>query len=198
MKTIRLLSLLLLTAVSMTTRADDDGASGNCPSDIAASVEAEFGSGDGAAAAATRCLENLGGRRKVRVVYQVNQECKGYDAAGNCTAAYAVGNIINALNDYKMQGMTNGRNFEIVAIVHGSGWKLILNDSRNKYPGTAAGSSAGVADLLAQGVKVYFCQNTARSKGVVFSDLVPGVEFVTSGVTALADFQIEGYALVQP
>lgn len=198
MKALKFISLLVFATISLTAYAEDDGASGNCPSDIAASIDAEFGTGDGAAAAATRCLENLGSRRKVRVVYQINQECKGYDAAGNCTAAYAVGNIINALNDYQMQGMANGRNFEIVVVVHSSAWKLILNDSRNKYPGTAAGSSAGIADLLANGVKVYFCQNTARSKGVKFADMIPGVEFVTSGVTALADFQIEGYALVQP
>lgn len=198
MKALKLISIFLFVSTSMTVYAGDDGSSGNCPTDIAASIEAEFGSGDGAAAAATRCLENLGSKRKVRVVYQVNQECKGYDAAGNCTDAYAVGNIINAINDYEMQGMKNGRNFEIVAVVHSSAWKLILNDGRNKYPGTAAGTSPGVADLLAAGVKVYFCQNTARSKGVVFADMVPGVEFVTSGVSALADFQIEGYALVQP
>ena len=66
---------------------------------------------------------------------------------------------------------------------------------------------------MARGEKFYFCQNTTRgfmrngtlptvaettdmtgAKG----QLIDGVEYVTAGVTAIADFQSQGYKYVQP
>ncbi|WP_455223142.1 DsrE family protein [Kaarinaea lacus] len=171
---------LVMFFLSTPAFADND-----CPADVLTKVETDFGPGS---ADATRCLENTGERRKVKVVYQINQECKN----SQCTAPYAFGNIKNAIKDYQAHGMENGVNYEIVAIVHSAGWKLILNDSRNNYLDE-------ITDFInTSGVKVYFCQNTARSKGVQFADMIPGVEFTTSGVTALADFQLEGYMMVQP
>jgi len=52
--------------------------------------------------------------------------------------------------------------------------------------------------LIANGIKVVFCQNTARSKGVTTDQLIPGVGDVTAGVSAIVDFQALGYRYVQP
>lgn len=43
-----------------------------------------------------------------------------------------------------------------------------------------------------------FCLNTANSKGVKKADMIDGIGFVTSGVTAIPDLQEEGYRYVQP
>jgi intracellular sulfur oxidation DsrE/DsrF family protein len=51
---------------------------------------------------------------------------------------------------------------------------------------------------MADGVKFYFCQNTARSMKVSTDQLIPGVEYVTAGISALADFQSNGWTNVQP
>ena len=63
---------------------------------------------------------------------------------------------------------------------------------------------------MAMGVKFYFCQNTTRSfvangtlppgnvMGGATAQLIDGVEYVTAGVTAIADLQEQGYRYVQP
>ena len=65
-----------------------------------------------------------------------------------------------------------------------------------------------VEELMDKGVKFYFCMNTLRglAKKLPFvadtedltSRVIPGVEFVTGGLTALADFQKQGYSYIQP
>lgn len=167
-----------------------------CPDNLVQSgvIDAEFGAG---AQAVTRCLRNQGERRSLKVVYQVNQQCKD----SKCTAGYALGNINNAIKDYEItHGMTQGENYEINAVVHGGGWTQIVQDGATLDNGNMVQNpfQGAVEALLAKGVKIYFCQNTARSKGVKLHNMIPGVEFVTSGVTALADFQSIGYMLVQP
>jgi len=63
-----------------------------------------------------------------------------------------------------------------------------------------------VTALIADGVKFYFCQNTIRgmapkmglTSAQLVSKILPGVEYVTAGLTAVADFQKEGYLYIQP
>ena len=70
---------------------------------------------------------------------------------------------------------------------------------RNKFQGK-------VEDLMGMGVKFYFCQNTTRGfikngilpEGNATAQLIDEVEYVTAGVTALADLQDQGYRYVQP
>jgi intracellular sulfur oxidation DsrE/DsrF family protein len=71
-----------------------------------------------------------------------------------------------------------------------------------------------VQDLMNKGVKFYFCQNTTRGfqgQGLLPDDATSAlvtsldddgvahtVEYVTAGITALADFQAAGFQYVQP
>ena len=178
-KHLGLCTLLVVSGLALSGQVFAKKDDSDCSDDTQAAIEAEFGVG---AAAATRCLDNT---RKVRVVYQVNVACK--DA--NCTAPYAIGNIKNAVKDYENTHGMSPDDYEIVAVVHSGGTPLILAGGQFQ---------ADVEAIMAMGVKVYYCQNTARKKGVKFADMIPGVEFVTSGVTAIADFQLEGYGYVQP
>lgn len=197
------------------TGAASAGKGGNneCPVDLvnALELDQEFGLGTDEL---TRCLER---RHKVKVVVQINQFCR--DAVSNeaCTRPYALGNIRNMIKDYEItHGMIQGRDYEIVAVVHSGGGKLVLKgvgdnndnsvDDRNQF-------EAIVSGLIADGVKFYFCQNTTRSyvgqgilpqpdpeslTGGATGELIEGVEYTTAGVTAIADFQRQGYTYVQP
>jgi len=129
--------------------------------------------------------------------------------------SYALGNINNMIKDYEITyGMKPGRDYEIAAVVHSGGGYLLLKDEsydgtgtlvygRNKFQGE-------VENLMDRGVKFYFCQNTTRSfikngtlpaagvQGGATAQLIEGVEYVTAGVTAISDFQSQGYRYVQP
>ena len=125
-------------------------------------LDDEFGAGT---AAITRCLV----KDDIKVVYQINKFCN--DAT--CTRAYALGNILNAIQDYEITHGMSRRNYRIAAVVHSDGANIILNND-----GLPAGSPRNpfetqVKNLIEQGVQFYFCQNTARSKGIKIVDLIP-------------------------
>ena len=163
----------------------------------------------------TKCLDR---RHNVKVVMQINQYCRNDVPNADCpdNRAYALGNIRNMIKDYEItHGMVAGKDYEIVAVVHsGGGWQMLKDEGldgtgkpvtgRNKFEGQ-------VRDLLGQGVKFYFCQNTTRSfirsdrlpdatetAGGATAELIEGVQYTTAGVTAIAEFQNRGYHYVQP
>ena len=190
---------------------DDDDAVLECPANMVSAMDAAYGADT---SAVTRCLQK---RKKVRIVFQINASCRDTaivsDGAGgykhknhptSCASnrAFGLGNINNMIKDYEAHGITD---WEIVAVVHsGDGYLLFKDPVQNQFAGQ-------VTDLMAKGVKFYFCQNTVKSfigsgrlqnpvtTGItVREQLVDGSEFVTAGVTAIADFQSKGYRYVQP
>ena len=151
------------------------------------SFDNRFGDGmRGSVSGVTRCL---GTTKKVKILFQLNAECKN----SACDAPYAVGNIKNAIKDYEMTHGMRADDYKIAVVVHSGGWKLVLNDAaKNKF-------KEDMEWLVSQpSVKVMFCLNTANSKGVKKADMIDGIGFVTSGVTAIPDLQEEGYRYVQP
>jgi len=190
MKIFNVLSTVILSTmlISPTFADDDDNRNANCPIGLIAgkTIEEEFGPG---AAAVTRCLKKT---NNVKVAYNVLRDCRG-SAGSACMAGsgkpYAIGNIRNAISDYNITHGMDRDDSDIVAIVYGNGANLILKNNLFE---------ADIEGLLESGVKIYFCQNTARAKGIKLEDMIDGVEFITSGVTALADFQRLGYSVVTP
>jgi intracellular sulfur oxidation DsrE/DsrF family protein len=139
--------------------------------------------------------------------------------------AFALGNIANMLNDYEItHGMRPGKDFEVVAVVHSGGGDLVLKDGYSfdnvvnpetgeTKPVTISNPFQGlVEELMDRGVRFLFCQNTTRSfvkggklpspdeneGGGATDAIIPGVEYTTAGVTAIADLQSQGYKYVQP
>jgi intracellular sulfur oxidation DsrE/DsrF family protein len=189
-----------------------DGGNNECPVGLVSGMELndEFGAGT---SDLTKCLDR---RHNVKVLFQINQFCRDVVANADCTRPYALGNINNMINDYEItHGMLAGKDYEIVAVVHSGGGRLLLtNDGidgngaavtgRNQFEGTVKG-------LISNGVKFYFCQNTARSflgnntlptvaestTGAT-GELIEGVQYTTAGVTAIAEFQQRSYEYVQP
>jgi intracellular sulfur oxidation DsrE/DsrF family protein len=152
------------------------------------SLDTEFGPGVGAL---TKCNAT---RHGVKVVFQLNSNA-------NC---YGLGNITNVIDDYEItNGMVRGRDYELAAIVHSGGGTMVVKDGVNNY---ANPCEAQVSALIAKGVKFYFCQNTTRgyirngrlTQGLVKDQVIDGVEYVTAGLGAIADFQTRGWKYVQP
>ncbi|MFK7845563.1 MAG: hypothetical protein AB8G77_09685 [Rhodothermales bacterium] len=144
----------------------------------------------------------------------------------NCAnkRAYALGNIENMIKDY--EGSHGIDNWEIVAVVHSGGWGMLVKDGYsfdNADDGGVTGPAGNktlsnqfqsqVEGLMTKGVRFLFCQNTTRgmikrgnlptvgesaSGGGATEALIDDVEYTTAGVTAIADFQREGYSYVQP
>lgn len=191
-------SLLLINTAVVADDDDDDDFwnSENCvaskwfdPDGNNISIEDKFGPGT---MAVTRCLAKT---KKIKVVYQINAECKNAE----CTAAYAIGNIINHIIDLTITHGISSDKFEIVAIVQGAGWKLVLdNNAENKHAANNRFQTA-MEDLVAlDSVKVLLCQNTANGKGIVKANMIDGIGFVPAGVSAIADLQRLKYSYIQP
>jgi intracellular sulfur oxidation DsrE/DsrF family protein len=189
----------------------DKGGNNECPVGLVNSMELddEFGPGTDEL---TRCLKR---RHKVKVVMQINKFCRDAVSNADCNRPYALGNIRNMIKDYEItHGMEQGKDYEIVAVVHsGGGWQMLTDEGYNGAGNNVSGRNKFeevVSGLIADGVKFYFCQNTTRSFvgngilpagdliGGATGELIEGVEYTTAGVTAIADFQSRGYTYVQP
>lgn len=201
----------------------------NCPNDNVPNLDTEFGPGT---IVKTTCLSDT---TDIKIVMQLNKSCRDSYAThpvgtngkptgdvskvvnnvANCTRPYALGNLANMYKDYTMTNGIDPEEIDIKVIVHSGGGFLLLKDEgydgngnsitgRNKF-------QTNVEDLMAMGVKFYFCQNTTRGfikKGILpdstetaggaTAELIEGVEYVTAGVTAIADLQEQGYKYVQP
>ena len=204
-------AILLAGSLLLTGSAFAQGDVQDCPVGLVnnQTLENEFGAGT---EGLTRCAEF---RHNVKVVVQVNAFCG--DTA--CSKSYALGNIKNLIKDFEITNGMSKNDYEIVAVVHSSGGGLVLQNGYTfidsvKGPVTISNQfQKDVEDLLAEGVKFYFCQNTTRSMikkgalpevsestygGGATEALIPGVQYTTAGVTAISDFQRMGYTYVQP
>lgn len=188
----QLFSALLMSAMlamPLFAAADDDD-DANCPAGTPypVSYETKFGP---EVIATMRCLEN---REDVRVVMQVNifKDSKG--------RPYGFRNLPMMMKDYTQANGIDPKEVDIRVIVHGGGYPFVLDPAAANPHADAVKNDqvALVNQVLGMGIKVYLCLNTAASKGIMANQLLPGVQTVTGGLTALADFQDLGYSYIQP
>lgn len=206
-------SLLVLGSFSVSAMAADECIAGQV---TGMSLETEFGPG---VSEITRCLTKGG---QVKLVIQVNKACRdttvvatnsGYaieNHARSCTPGnpsnplaygrgYGIAQAKAMINDYTITNGILPQNLDINLIVHGGGGTMLLNTPWNKL-------KDDVKHLMDKGVKIHFCMNTVRgmSKKMGISTtqftsmVIPGVTYVTGGMTALQEFQNLGYTYLQP
>ncbi|MEJ2643540.1 MAG: hypothetical protein P8180_01190 [Gammaproteobacteria bacterium] len=184
---------ILLFSLSSNSQAADEHSNVACPVGLVSGLTLtdEFGA---VAAANTRCIKK---RHHVRTMFAIDQ----FYATGSTTQPYALHQMQNVYNDYTItDGMTEGRDFKMIAVVHSMGGMLLLND------GTINPFKAQVEHLMSEGVTFYMCENTVRGfihagllqQGNVAAGLIPGVKFVTAGLSAISDFQALGWSYDQP
>ena len=212
-------------------QADEDacpvGVLPGSPGTPETTLDEEFGPGT---SDKTTCLEN---RENIKIVMQLNKSCRDSYAThpvdtngkptgdvsrvvnniANCAdnRAYALGNLRNMIKDLKITNGIAPEDIDIRVVVHSGGGYVLLKDAgfdgagnyiesgRNKF-------QSQVEDLMAEGVRFFFCQNTTRGfinngtlpAGDATAQLIDGVEYVTAGVTAISDLQEQGYRYVQP
>lgn len=88
---------------------------------------------------------------------------------------------------------------DLVITVHGPAVRALLTDAAHaKRNDGAANVSAGlVKALIAAGIEVRLCGQSARALGVTREDLLPGVHIDTAAITTMATLQLKGYAIIQ-
>jgi intracellular sulfur oxidation DsrE/DsrF family protein len=83
------------------------------------------------------------------------------------------------------------------AVVHGGGWTALLSDEAYgaRFDGKTNPTRDLVQELMANGVQVVLCGQTAGARGVRREELLPGVQVALSAMTALNLFLTRGYHL---
>lgn len=102
--------------------------------------------------------------------------------------------IARFLNLHARHGVADDR-VHAAAVVHGSGFMALLGDDAygERYDGATNPSRELVEELLANGVEIVLCGQTAGARQIEQDELIPGVQVGWSAMTALNIFQTRGY-----
>lgn len=124
-----------------------------------------------------------------RAVFEIDQS----DADGTQMNPQLV-TIARFLNLHARHGVPDAR-VHAAAVVHGGGWTALMTDEAYgaRFEGRANPTRALVEELVANGVQLVLCGQTAGARGVHRDDLLPGVQLGLSAMTALNVFQAQGY-----
>lgn len=95
-----------------------------------------------------------------------------------------------ALNNAKnVQQDLGDDEVDIEIVAYGPGIAMLKKDSE---------AGKGIADALANGVKIVACENTMRGQKLTYDDMLPKIGYVPAGVVEIMKKQQEGYAYVRP
>lgn len=102
--------------------------------------------------------------------------------------------VARFLNIHARHGIPSDK-VKAAAVVHGSGWMALLSDSAYgaRFAGKTNPSRPMVQELLAHGVQLVLCGQTAGMRGVGRAELLPGVKVAVSAMSALNILQAQGY-----
>jgi intracellular sulfur oxidation DsrE/DsrF family protein len=184
--------------------ADDDHRRDNpqpcpvLPYDGVTPMDVEF---QGDAQAVTQCLRV---RHHAKVVISVTHPfmSNAFNQVTTNRATFLT-NLDHLVRNYEnVHGMTVGKDVDVVVVLAESGG--ILAAQQHALFGQAFGGNTAnpfiplMQQAMAKGIKFYLCQTAARNLGIKMPNMIPGVMFVPGGHIAVADFQMQGYALIQP
>jgi intracellular sulfur oxidation DsrE/DsrF family protein len=85
-------------------------------------------------------------------------------------------------------------NLQLAIVIHGGAVRDVSSSS-HFTPGVEPANADLVATLIAHGVKIYVCGQSAAYHDVSAEDLLPGVTMALSAMTAHALLQQDGYTL---
>lgn len=201
----RAVALLAVTAslYAGVVPADDDHRRDNpqpcpvIPYDGVTPMDIEF---QGDAEAITRCLRV---RHRAKVVISVSHPfmLNAFNQVQTGKPTF-LANLDHLVRNYEnVHGMTIGKDVDVVVVLVESGG--VLASQQHAVFNTAFGNPVNpyvplLQQAMAKGIKFYLCQTAARNLGIKMPNMVPDVKFVPGGHIAVADFQLQGYALIQP
>ena len=181
----------------------------NDPAVLDLSMDEEFGEGT---QAITHCLRN---RKKAKVLVAINgAHPSNKNGVTQTNQARFLSNIEYMRENYEdVHGMKIGTDIKIVAVASSSGALLLTThhvtwkrpaetgDEPCPFPGTEGMTCNNPFRYLVEraqqiGVKFYVCQMASRVLGIKKQFKIEGVDYVPGGHIAVADFQMDGYALI--
>ena len=89
-------------------------------------------------------------------------------------------------------------NIKVAIVVHGSTSIDVSQDAyyTTKHDGAKNANADVIAALIKEGVDIYICGQSAAFRGVTRDNILPGIKFSLSAMTAHAMLQKEGYSLI--
>ena len=162
-------------------------------------LDVEFGAGT---EAITHCVEK---RSNAKLVIAVDSAFPtDINGAVQKNKATFLTHIDKMIDNYEIvNGMRIGKDIDISVVMSASG-AVLLTKTHKAFGVDATGNAnpnpyaSLVAKGLAKGMKFYLCQMAARELGIKRDNMLDGVEFVSGGHIAVADFQQRGYAMLKP
>ncbi len=198
MKTNSIISLAVSGLLLVVASSVNAGSKYDCPEAAKAAMDASFGSTvDGKLTSdITKCLTV---REDIKVVVNVSSNAIN----GKNGIVQQINNAKNLASNYEdMYGLSYGEGYKIAVVIHGSAAKFAQDTSVfDAKSGTVNGNLPTVntiKDLMSKGIHVYMCQNSMRANGIATADLIPGMEEVPSGVTAVTDFGMRRWVVLTP
>jgi intracellular sulfur oxidation DsrE/DsrF family protein len=118
------------------------------------------------------------------------------------TSARFFSQLDHLIKNYEnVHGMVIGKDVEVAVVLLESGGALAATQHTIFNPVAGGAPVANpfiplIEEAMNKGIKVYLCQVAARNLGINMANKIPGIEFVPGGHSAVADFQLQGYALI--
>lgn len=104
--------------------------------------------------------------------------------------------IARMINMLGVNGISADR-VNIVAAIHGGATFTALNDANYRVKYEKENPNTEVIQLLKDyGVKLFVCAQASASRGIGAEDLNPNTELGLSAMMVLANYQLDGYALM--
>ena len=179
------------------------------PNVLNLTMDEEFGAGT---QAITRCLRN---RNRAKVLVAINgAHPSNKNGVTQTNKARFLSNIEYMRENYEdVHGMKMGRDVKVIAVASNSGALLMtthhpawMRPAEATDPACPMKPTDGmtcsnpfrhlVERAQELGVKFYLCQMASRVLGIKKANKIEGVSFVPGGHIAVADFQLDGYALI--
>jgi intracellular sulfur oxidation DsrE/DsrF family protein len=132
---------------------------------------------------------DLPARHVFKAVYEINR-------GDTAMVSEQLTTVARFINLHVRHGIAKER-VQAAAVFHGSGWMALLSDSAYgaRFNGKPNPSRRLVEELLAYGVPLVLCGQTAGMRGVRREELLPGVQVAISAMSAMNVFQTQGFQL---
>lgn len=130
--------------------------------------------------------------KEYRVVFDIMDSPEGH-----VTLNTKIETAARFLNMHAQAGVPK-KQLKVALVVHHAASKDIIGNAAYKVKFGSDNPNIGlVKELLGADVDIIFCGQSSVSRGYPKEDLIPGVNLALSAMTALIQYQDEGYQLIK-
>ncbi len=127
--------------------------------------------------------------------YKILFDCRRTGEEKNASNP-GLSHLARLINLFEDGGIT-ADTMELAAVVHGTSARVALStDSYRKRFGSANPDTALTSQLAGSGVGLYVCGQSVIGNGFQMEEIDSHFRVATSALTVLANFQLQGYALM--